>query len=141
MATTDDPLYDCLAAIKTAWTAAVTLNGIGGPHLFEKPAAVPHAYPYAIVERPQAINDGWTCTSERWDVDIPLFIYHTTPESVRTQVNLARAVFAPESLSLTLSNGRVIRKRIDQSQIEQLGETVYRGSVPISLYVVRPRTA
>lgn len=140
MAATDDPLMDCLTAIKTAWDAAGSLSAINGFYLFEKPKEPNVGFPYAVAEPEISVLDRWTCDNEYWDNGLTIWIYHTTPEIVRTQVNLVRAVFDAESLSLSLANGSVVRKRTVQARIEQLDETVYRGAVPISLYTSRPRS-
>ena len=146
MAATDDPLGDCLAALKTAWSAAASLNGIGGPHLSTRPAGPAGApapplgpFPYATVETEPSVLDRWTCDNEYWDNGITFWIHESTAELVLASVNLVRAVFVPETLSLPLANGGVVRKRIEQSRFEQLDEYVHRGSVPISLYTRRPR--
>lgn len=141
MATTDDPLDVLVKAIKTAWTAnAATLTTLGTPTRSEKPPIVSSGFPYVVIVTEPSVLDRWACDNEYWDHSVRFWAYDITPELCATHANLIRSVFDPESLTLTLSVGSVIRKRSSRSEYVQQDQNVWRASVPYDFYTSRPRS-
>ena len=141
MAKTDNSQGILLAAIIAKHLGESSLtDAMKGPWTFSKPERHASEKDYAIIIPGLSVDDGWTCKNEYYSHRPEFRFYGKSPELANASVNIWLAVFDVESLSLSLSDGRVISHRVKSiGMVEPEARSVDYATVTMQFRTSKPR--
>lgn len=145
-----EPLAVVLVGIKAKWDGETTLGAAPTslPLHFEErqlgtqenPAEGTHL-PYAVFWRPRSDTEAYSCGSIFTNCLVTIRIYAATPEACRTHANAAKAIFDSDALSLTLSEGSIVRHRPIGSTYVLADKNVYFVELDYEFLHRKPRVS
>ncbi len=135
-----EPLDVLVKAIVAKCLASPTIVNLGPISRKEKRTDKETVNSYVILD-----EDGdsemvrTTCENEYWEHSILFKLYSTSPETCASMATVLKAVFDPDSLSLTLSEGKVISKRSGQTGYAKQDKSVWYAAIRYLFETSKPR--
>lgn len=135
-----DPKGALLAGIFAKWAGSSLASDIGPLRRTSAPTNVA-AHPYGLLRDGDLLDQGMTCGVQRFECEVELVVYDTSPELVATHKGKIDQVFSSDSLSLSLSGVTLESCRLVDSSDAEQDDNLWRAGLSYRFMVHRARIA